>query len=85
MIAPAQIEHRDGEAGRPLTVRQSAILDVIGRYYEATLEPCPASYLARRMSLHHSTIQEHLARLHRKGWLRAPNAPAMLRQQQPAR
>ena len=72
------IETRDRQAtDRPLTARQSAILDAICRYYETTQEPCPASYLARRMSLHHSTIQEHLARLNRKGWLRAPNAPAV--------
>ena len=76
MIEPETLDNRGPST---LTDRQSTILKTIDRYCEATGEPCPANYLARRLSLHHSTIQEHLARLYRKGWLRAPNAPAMPR------
>jgi SOS-response transcriptional repressor LexA len=61
-----------------LTGRQKAIVEVIRRYYRATGEPCPASSIARQLGLHHSTVQEHLVALHRKGLLRGPNPPAML-------
>ena len=60
-----------------LPPRQRAALDVIVRYYRATSEPCPASLVARRMSVHKSTVQEHLSALHRKGWLRTANAPSV--------
>lgn len=75
MINPATLPNRAEPP--PLTDRQAAILSAVDRYFDATGEPCPGSYLARRLRLHHSTIQEHLQRLHRKGWLRAPNAPAV--------
>jgi hypothetical protein len=57
--------------------RQRAVLDVVVRYYRATQEPCPAAYLARRLEIHHSSVQRHMFLLHRKGWLRAPNSPAV--------
>lgn len=60
-----------------LTARQRDVLRVIEGYCQVTGEPCSARYMARRLSVHHSTIQQHLAALHRKGWLRTPNAPAM--------
>jgi Mn-dependent DtxR family transcriptional regulator len=62
-----------------LTTKQRAVLEVIGAYQRATGEPCSASLLARRLRVHHSTIQGHLSALHRKGWLLTPNAPASLR------
>ena len=61
-----------------LTDRQRAIVVMIRRYFRATGEACPASFIARRLGLHHSTVQEHLSALHRKGILRGPNPPAML-------
>lgn len=61
-----------------LTTQQRRIVEAIDEYHRATTEPCPPSYLARRLRLHHSTMQEHLVALHRKGWLRAPTGPAML-------
>lgn len=61
-----------------LTGRQKAIVEMIRRYFRATGEPCPASFLARQLGLHHSTVQGHLVALHRKGLLRGPNPPAML-------
>lgn len=66
---------RPGKAA--LTGRQRAVLDFVRAYCRATGEPCPATIIARRMALHHSTVQEHLYALHRKGFLRAPNAPAV--------
>lgn len=60
-----------------LTVRQQKVLTLVTEFYEVTGEPCSASYVSRRLSLHHSTIQVHLSALYRKGWLRTPNAPAV--------
>lgn len=68
-MAPADpsIEH-----GAPLAPRQEAVLRLISDYRAATGETPTTSFLARRLNLHHATVQEHLARLHRKGWLRSP-------------
>lgn len=63
-----------------LTTKQRTLLEFIRAYHETTGEPCPGSMLARRLSVHHSTIQEHLSALWRKGWLLTPNAPATPRQ-----
>lgn len=60
-----------------LTTRQESVLVLVSDYYRATGEPCSASYLARRLSIHHSTVRDHLIALHRKGWLRSPNTPAV--------
>jgi DNA-binding NarL/FixJ family response regulator len=60
-----------------LSTRQRTVLTFIERYVEATGEACPASIIARKLALHHSTVQEHLRALFQKGWLRTPNAPAM--------
>lgn len=59
-----------------LTTKQRSMLIIIERYCEATGEACPGTYLARRLNLHHSTVQEYLRVLHRKGWLRSANAPS---------
>lgn len=59
-----------------LTTKQRALLIIIERYYKATGEACPGRYLARRLNVHHSTVQQQLAELHRKGWLRSPSAPS---------
>lgn len=67
------------DEGQLLTARQQKILSEIDGYCQATGEPCSSRYLARRFSVHHSTIQEHLATLYRKGWLRTPNSPSSLR------
>jgi hypothetical protein len=74
---------RTGETPAPpplhaLTTKQRQIVEAIDEYQRATSEPCPPAYLARRLRLHHSTMQEHFLALHRKGWLRAPTGPAML-------
>jgi hypothetical protein len=60
------------------TTQQRKVLSIIEQYFGATGEACPARYLARRLNLHHSTVQDHLRALFQKGWLRTPNAPAML-------
>jgi DNA-binding IclR family transcriptional regulator len=72
-------DRRRPTSPRTLTTKQRAVLEVIDAYQRATGEPCSASLLARRLRVHHSTIQGHLSALHRKGWLLTPNAPASLR------
>jgi transposase len=64
---------------RPLTTRQQDVLTAITRYNRVTGEPCPASYLARRFEVHHSTVQDCISALHQKGWLLGPNSPARAR------
>jgi SOS-response transcriptional repressor LexA len=62
-----------GQAVGPLTVRQREILRVIVRYREVVGEPPSERYLARRLGLHLTTIQGHLAALYRRGWLASPS------------
>lgn len=63
-----------------LTTTQRRVLERIDAYERATGEACSASLMARWLSLHHSTVQEHFAALHRKGWLVSAQGPAKLRQ-----
>lgn len=65
------------ESGLP--PRQRSILEMITEYCRVTGEPCQAAYIARRLSLHQSTVSEQLGALYRKGWLRGPNSPAFPR------
>lgn len=79
---PAAPQPRETPKRTPLVQlpgRQRMVLDVIVHYHRATGEACPAAYLARKLELHHSSVQRHLEVLHRKGWLRGPNAPAVPR------
>jgi len=69
---------RDVAPLHALTTKQRRLLEAINDYQRATGEACPAALLGRRLHVHHSTIQKHLTALHRKGWLRSPNAPAWL-------
>lgn len=69
--------------GAPLSERQRAVLSAIIDYRKATGEVPALMYLARRLSLHHSTVQQHVAELHRKGFLRAAVPGPPLRQLQP--
>lgn len=61
-----------------LTDRQQVVLETVEQYYAVTGEPCPVRYLARRLRVHHSTIQSHLEALERKGWLQT-TGPAIPR------
>lgn len=67
---------RNRPAAPALTAAQSRILGEIALYVEVTGEPCGGRYLARRLGLHHSTVQQQLERLHRQGWLRGPSSPS---------
>jgi len=78
-VTRASARPEDDSPVHHLTTRQRRILEAIDDYQRVTGEACSASYLGRRFSLHPSTIQEHLEVLYRKGWLRAPNAPAWLK------
>jgi DNA-binding NarL/FixJ family response regulator len=63
---------------QPLTARQREVLRVIARYWSSYGEAPAALFIARRLGLHHSTVQEHLRVLHEKGWLTSP-VPSGLR------
>lgn len=67
-----------GHVVAPLAARQRDVLRLIQRHFETTGEPPTVEYLARRLSLHRKTVQEHLDALFLKGWLRSPS-PAGLR------
>lgn len=69
----------ESSAEIPLTPRQTEILVVIVAYYVAHAEGCPASFVSRQFSLHHQTVREHFAALHRKGWLISESCPAVPR------
>lgn len=60
-----------------LTCRQAEVLEAIVAYCAVTAEPCPSRYLARRLSLHHTTVLEHFETLHKKGWLKGRSSPAL--------
>jgi DNA-binding MarR family transcriptional regulator len=59
----------------PLTDKQRDVLTIIARYYVQNQEPITLRLLARRLRCHHSTVEEHIDALYRKGWLPAPSAP----------
>jgi SOS-response transcriptional repressor LexA len=57
---------------RPMTARQRDVLREIVRYVRAIGEAPSQHFVARRLGLHHSRIQQHLQALYEKGWLRSP-------------
>lgn len=69
----------DDGAADNLTSRQRDVLSAILTYHEAVGEEPSVRYIARRLNLHHSTIQDHLSALQRKGWLRSGGAPVCVR------
>lgn len=62
----------EGEVLQKLSARQREVLRELLRFYAANGEPPSLRFVARRLGIHHSVVQEHLEALHRKGWLRAP-------------
>lgn len=54
-----------------LPLRQRQVLTAIVDYSTVVGEQPTVRGLARRLHVHHSTIQEHLEALARKGWLRS--------------
>lgn len=67
------------EHAAALSPRQRAVLNVIARYRAATGEACSVPYIARQLDLHHSTVQDHIEALYRKGWLRSPGPSGLIR------
>jgi predicted ArsR family transcriptional regulator len=59
-----------------LPTKQRIVLEIILQYYRVTGEPCSASRIARRMGLHHKTVQEHFRKLYEHGWLTTAGGPA---------
>lgn len=70
---------REPAPAHTLPTKQRVILEIVLQYYRLTGEPCSASAVARRMGLHHKTVQEHFLKLYRHGWLRTANGPAIPR------
>lgn len=73
----AEPREDSGRRATDLPTKQRVILELVIQYYRVTGEPCSASYLARRLHVHHSTVQQHLSVLYKKGWLHTANGPAM--------
>jgi len=75
-----------GHRVAPLAGRQRAVLELIQAYYRVAARRADppryrypsVAYLAARLGLHPTTVQDHLEALYRKGWLRTPQ-PAGLR------
>jgi hypothetical protein len=63
-------------ARAPLTDRQAEVFAAVSDYYAFMRDGCPASYVATRLHLHHETVRDHFAALHRKGWLVGETSPA---------
>lgn len=61
-----------GPGRQPITDRQRELYNLIEKVCDLTGEPPTERFLARRIGVHHSTVQWHLHALHRKGWLRTP-------------
>ena len=62
---------------QPLSRRQWAVLRVILDVANTTGEAPSVRLIARSLSMHHSTVQDHLEALHRKGWLCTPSPDGM--------
>lgn len=71
MIEPVQLENR-AVAPQALTDRQRQVLSEVERYVEFAGEAPSVRFLARRLSLHPTTVEDHLRAICRKGWLRTP-------------
>lgn len=80
MIRQRSAETTDQRAAaHTLPTQQRVIVELVLQYHHVTGEPCSASHLARRLRLHHSTVQQHLRELYRKGWLTTATGPAIPR------
>ena len=62
-----------------LTKKQRTVLILVDHHERNMGEGCSSAWLARRLNIDRKTVQQHLEALFRKGWLRTPNAPALLR------
>jgi DNA-binding GntR family transcriptional regulator len=88
MIRPDELEDRmqrgalvrgglmSRPAERPLTPRQSAVLDLIRRDAAQLGEPVPAALLARQLGVSHERVRVLLSTLHGKGYLARESSPA---------
>jgi Mn-dependent DtxR family transcriptional regulator len=61
-----------------LSTQQRRIVEIVAAIEEATGEACGRRLLARRLNVHHTTVQDHLAALHRKGWLKSDRGAVSL-------
>ena len=61
---------REPAPAHTLSTKQRLVLEVVTQYFRITGEPCSAPYIARRLSIHHSTVQDHLTALYRTDEMR---------------
>jgi Mn-dependent DtxR family transcriptional regulator len=67
----------DLPAVRPLADRQRDVLNTIVRFFVHTGEHPSVCYVARRLGIHHKTVQQHIEALYRKGYLSSPSPQGM--------
>lgn len=61
-----------------LSPRQREVLDLIRAHVELVGEAPPATLIARRLNLHHSTVQAHLRALADRGLLRSASPAGLV-------
>lgn len=75
-FGPGAHPHSSYAQARALLTRaQSETLEMIEQYYEATRQPCPITYIAKRTGRHHETARDRIAALFAKGFVVAPGSP----------
>lgn len=81
-MATTRTESPTGQPAAPmctLPTKQRVILELVLEYHHVTGEACPSRQLARRLLMHHSTVQQHLRTLYEKGWLTTASGSAIPR------
>lgn len=58
-----------------LTHKQAELINLVCQYFETTGEPCPITFLAKSLNLHHETVRERVAQLFERGFVLAPGSP----------
>jgi DNA-binding CsgD family transcriptional regulator len=61
-----------------LSPRQREVLDLIRAHVRLVREAPPATLIARRLGLHHSTVASHLQALADKGYLSSPTTAGLI-------
>lgn len=64
MITPAALD-----TPAALTERQREVYEELQRYIAVAHEEPSVAFLARRLGLHWTTVQQHLEALHQKKWI----------------
>ena len=70
-MIPTAPENR-AQPPEALTDRQREVYAEMVRYGKFAGEAPSVRFLARRLGLHWTTVQQHIEAIHHKGWLPAP-------------